>query len=232
MSEQSHTRPQHAPHGLNVPAGVCAAIFPGLGHLLRGEPKRALFAAIGVLGMFFGGILIGGVDVIDSREDKWWFYGQAFVGPMAFGIDWYHQNQLKAYGVPGEPPEAGVDASFRSSDRQLLTEHALRSLFPGETRAVVEVEVIVGNGGRVTTRRLPVAVPAGEGQGPPNIKSMAKVNEIGTLYALCAGMLNFIVILDAFFPTLRKKGVPSAKPATGSATGSAASATSSGGTDA
>lgn len=199
---------------MNVPSGVCAMLFPGLGHLYRGEPTRAIFVAIGVLGMFFGGILIGGVDVIDSKEDKWWFYGQAFVGPLAFGVDWYHQTQLKAHPIPGVPPEAGASASFTTSDLQLgeFGEHALRSVFPGEKRVMADVEVIVGNGGKQTIRRLPVAVPADEGEGPPNRKSLAKVNEIGTLYALCAGMLNLIVILDALFPTIRRK--PKAAAAT------------------
>ena len=196
-------KPLPEPHGLNVPAGFCAVLFPGLGHLYRGEPKRAIFAAIGVMGMFLGGILIGGIDVIDSKEDKWWFYGQAFVGPVAFGADWYHQTQLKAHPIPGVPPDAGAEGSFTTSDLQLLTEHAPRSVFPGEKRVMAEVEVIEGPGGRPAMRTLAVAVPAGEGEGPPNRKSLAKVNEIGTLYALCAGMLNLIVILDALFPTIR-----------------------------
>lgn len=215
-----HGPPHPEPHGLNVPHGVCALLFPGLGHLVRGEPRRALFAAIGVLGMFFGGLLIGGVDVVDSKEDKWWFYGQAFVGPLAFGVDWYHQNHLKAHPVPGVPPGAGADASFTTSEAQLgeRGEHKLRSVLPGEKRVVTDVEVLVGRGGVQSTRRLPVVVPAGEGEGPPSTKSLAKVNEIGTLYALCAGMLNLIVVLDALFPTLRRKP----KPAVG--TNAAASA--------
>ena len=210
MSEPPKHQP---PHGLNVPAGVGAMLFPGLGHIIRGEPKRGVMAAIGVLGMFFGGMLIGGIDIVDSREDKWWYYGQAFVGPIAWGVDWAHQNQFKAHGIPGNPPEAGEAGVFKSSDRQLLREHQLRSVFPNEQRVVVDVEVAVGNGVKVETRRLPVAIPVPNGDpdaGPPNKKSLAKVNEIGTLYALCAGMLNLIVILDALFPTIRPKRSPSA----------------------
>lgn len=146
-------------------------ILPGLGHVVRGEPKRAICAAIGVLGMFFGGILIGGIDVIDSKEDKWWFYGQAFVGPLAFGADWYHQNQLKAHPIPGVPEGGGENASYTSSDLQLATEHAARSVFPTEKRIMADVEVIVGQGGKQTIRRLPVAVPAGDGEGPPTSRA-------------------------------------------------------------
>ena len=35
------------------------------------------------------------IDVVDSKEDKFWFIGQALVGPIAFGVDYYHQNHLK-----------------------------------------------------------------------------------------------------------------------------------------
>ncbi|USN99700.1 MAG: hypothetical protein H6810_03305 [Phycisphaeraceae bacterium] len=199
----TQTQTQHPAHGLDLAAGLLAVLFPGLGHIKRGEFKRGLLAAAGVLGMFFGGMLIGGIDVVDSREDKWWFYGEAFVGPIAFGVDWAYQHQFKAYGIPPETDATGKTV-YRTSERQLLAEHRLRSVFPHETRKVEDVSVITNAGGPPQVRRLPVAVPAGPGEGPPNIKGLAKVNEIGTLYALCAGMLNLIVILDALFPSLRR----------------------------
>jgi len=108
------------------PLGLLAAvILPGLGHAVNGERARGGWIALGVLGMFFGGILIGGIDTIDSREDRAWFYGQAVVGPVAFGIDYVHQHHFKVtdrgtkrlrsaypkeargddgYPVPGTPP--------------------------------------------------------------------------------------------------------------------------------
>ncbi|MBZ0172674.1 MAG: hypothetical protein K8E66_09870 [Phycisphaerales bacterium] len=201
--------PQHPPHGLDLLAGVLAVLLPGLGHVARGETKRGVLAGAGVLALFFGGLLIGGIDVIDSREDKWWFYGEAFVGPIAFGADWVHQNSFKAFGVPADIDEKTGRVVYRTSDRQLRAEHRLRSVFPQETRKVIEVTVITDRGGQPETRQLPVAVLAGPGEEAPNVKSLAKVNEIGTLYALCAGMLNLIVILDALFPTLgrvKRKG--------------------------
>lgn len=51
------------------------------------------------------------------------------------------------------------------------------------------------------------ALPASPGpprQRPPNIKSMAKVNELGTLFCTVAGMMNLIVIIDATFPRRRQ----------------------------
>jgi len=132
-----------------------------------------------VLGLFFGGMFIGGVDVIDRKEDSVWFYGQAMVGPIAFGVDWIHQNKFKV-----------IDPTTKQR----------RSANPDEGR---------GEDG--------IAVKGGK---PPNEKSLGKVNELGTLFATIAGMLNFIVILDAGFPS-RRRGAVSAGTAVSAGSGAA-----------
>lgn len=175
----------HAPHGFDAVGGVLGLVLPGLGHVYQGRVKRGLLAGAGVLGMFFGGLLIGGIDSVDSREDRLWFAGQAFVGPIAFGVDWVHQTRFKAYGPPVLlGPEAPAEV--------------LRTVAPGE-----RVEVVDG------VRRV-----VGRGDGPadpPNMKGWGKVGEIGTLYGTVAGMVNLIVVLDALFPplvggSLRRRG--------------------------
>ena len=55
------------------------------------------------------------------------------------------------------------------------------------------------------TRTVPVFVPATAGAAPPNKKSIAKVNELGTLFATIAGMMNVIAMIDAAFPSSRRK---------------------------
>lgn len=82
-------------------AGILACILPGLGHCFLGEAKRGVFVFIGVAGLFFGGMLVGGIDVIDRKEDKWWFLLQAGAGPMAFAIDSIHQNSFKVEAREG-----------------------------------------------------------------------------------------------------------------------------------
>ena len=61
-----------------------------------------MLVAFGVFGLFLMGLLIGGLDAVDSRDDRWWFMAQAITGPVAFGVDWLHQ-WLRAEGsvVPG-----------------------------------------------------------------------------------------------------------------------------------
>lgn len=51
-----------------------------------------MWAAAGVLGLFVAGLLIGGISVIDRRDNKVWFIGQALVGPLSFGVDMIHQR--------------------------------------------------------------------------------------------------------------------------------------------
>lgn len=49
----------------------------------------------GVLGLFLSGVLVGGVDCVDRREDALWFYAQAGAGPIAFAADWANSALLK-----------------------------------------------------------------------------------------------------------------------------------------
>lgn len=144
---------------------VLAWLLPGAGHFYLGERSRAACIGAGILGLFFGGLLIGGIDVVDSKEDTIWYAGQALVGPVALGVDYVHQNHFK-----------------------VVDQGRLRTADPGEGRSVTGA-----------------AIPASAGQSPPNSKSLGRMNELGTLFATIAGMLNLIAIIDAALHT--KRGV-------------------------
>ena len=88
--ERSPIRPQ-----IDPVAGVLGFILPGLGHARQGQTDRALRIGAGVLGLFFFGILVGGIDVVDRREDRMWFVAQAAVGPLTFAVDHVHQTRFK-----------------------------------------------------------------------------------------------------------------------------------------
>jgi TM2 domain-containing membrane protein YozV len=164
----------HPEEELQPVAGLLAVLLPGLGHIYLGETRRGLLIAAGVLGLFFGGMLIGGIDVIDRQEDTIWFAGQALVGPIAFGIDYYHQNHLKVIGPTKEP------------DGRIVQK--LRTANPGFTRGPGRQEI-----------------PAPPGVKPPNSKSIGRMNELGTLFATLAGMLNLIAIIDALLHARRER---------------------------
>lgn len=97
-------------------AYLLAWAFPGLGHWWIGERRRALLAGGGVLGLFLAGLLIGGLDCVDQREDGPWFLAQAWNGPIAFAADLANERLLKTGRIgellpspapatsPGAPP--------------------------------------------------------------------------------------------------------------------------------
>lgn len=73
-----------------------AWIWPGLGHISIGERGRGLRIMAGMLLLFFGGLLIGGIDSVDRREDSLWFLAQAGCGPLAFAADGANTMLLKS----------------------------------------------------------------------------------------------------------------------------------------
>lgn len=158
------------PTEFNPVAGIAAAIFPGAGHLVLGRHKRAFFAMVGVMGLFFFGLLLGGIDAIDSKQDKFWFFGQALVGPPTLVVDYIHQNKFKAYGYGSEIMRTGK---------------------PGEHRVI--------ENGRPVWEPLTYA-EIESGMGPPNVPGLGRLNEIAMLSIVLAGMLNLIVFLDALMP--------------------------------
>ena len=74
---------------------LLAWVWPGLGHIAHGERRRGLLIMSGVAFLFLGGLLIGGVDAVDRREDGLWFVAQAGCGPVAFVADAANTRLLK-----------------------------------------------------------------------------------------------------------------------------------------
>lgn len=73
----------------------------------------------GVLFLFFGGLLVGGVDSVDRRNDRLWFLAQSLCGPIAFVAD--QANLRLGEPVPQDFRE-GSEARrrFLSGDEDLL----------------------------------------------------------------------------------------------------------------
>lgn len=49
----------------------------------------------GVLFLFLGGLLIGGIDSIDRKQDRLWFLAQGLNGPIAFVVNEVNQRVVK-----------------------------------------------------------------------------------------------------------------------------------------
>jgi len=86
---------RHEPAPFQPIAAVLAWIWPGLGHVSLGHHRRGRLVMFGVLLLFLLGLLIGGLDSVDRRDDFLWFIAQAFNGPIAFLADFFNQAWIK-----------------------------------------------------------------------------------------------------------------------------------------
>ena len=91
MTRTTPEAPDPPPRSCCPTAGVLAWVFPGLGHLYLRERRRGLLVMLGILFLFFTGLLVGGLDAVDRQNDGIWFLAQAFNGPVAFVADWMNQ---------------------------------------------------------------------------------------------------------------------------------------------
>lgn len=150
--------PQHDELGFDPVAGVLALILPGLGHFVRGERFRGVMIAVGVLGLFFGGMLVGGLSVIDRAsqrpETRISFIGQAFVGPIALGVNAIHQSRFKVMVQDtdrrsGRPitRQAGPDESpkYRVSVGKMHELGVLAALLAGMLNFIAFLDALMPN---------------------------------------------------------------------------------------
>jgi hypothetical protein len=92
-------------------------LIPGLGHVRIGERGRGMLVFAGVAFLWICGLLIGGIDSVDRKGDRLWFFAQAGTGPIAFAIDGLNNSLLKT-GRIGElmesPGPRGTDGRTTS----------------------------------------------------------------------------------------------------------------------
>lgn len=78
-------------------------LVPGAGYWLIGHRQRAMVIGVTIIVLFFAGVLIGGVRVVDPPDlsgsgslvsrilDKPWFIGQVLIGPIGIVASWISQ---------------------------------------------------------------------------------------------------------------------------------------------
>jgi len=120
----------------NFLAAFLGWVVPGLGHVAISQKRRGILIMLGAFFLIFSGVLIGGLDAIDHKQDSLWFLCQVFAGPVIIVVD--ALNQFFIASLPT----------------------AEKATFVGLNHA----------------------------------------NEMGTLFVAMAGLMNFVIILDALKP--------------------------------
>lgn len=120
--------------GLHWVAAALGWLVPGLGQMWTGHVQRGIYAMVGILGLFLGGVLLGGVGVVDRRDNGIWFVAQAGAGPVAFAADWANAAWVKS-GAVGELLDAPPSMAPRttgnkvSSLRSVTSVHEVATLY-------------------------------------------------------------------------------------------------------
>lgn len=87
MPKQSNQL-QYGPH---LSVAFLAWLLPGLGHICLGHKRRGTLIMCGAFLLIFCGVLVGGIDVVDHKNDMLWFIAQVFCGPTVIAIDLLNQ---------------------------------------------------------------------------------------------------------------------------------------------
>lgn len=129
MASSSSPTPVFAPA-----AALLAWLWPGLGHISLGEKRRGWLIMFGVLFLYGCGILIGGIDAVDRKNDKLWFTAQSLCGPVVFATDLVNQRAVQR-GLP-DRFERGTPGRLAYEQQDLATLKALRRVGIGHVNEV------------------------------------------------------------------------------------------------
>jgi hypothetical protein len=174
-----------APISRFSPTTVAAAgwLVPGAGYLLLGQRARAMAVGLTVTLLFVGGLLIGGVRVLEVPG----------YGP--------HGQRLEAVVYRDQQRELHenvVEDAAEDEGRQLGWVMRIHPFDEIRNKPWSIAQIMTG----------PIGVAAGAGAVmasqrvmatglPYGARSHSRVNEIGVLYTAIAGMLNLLAIIDA-----------------------------------
>ena len=86
----SNNNPQSKPE-LHIGPCILGWILPGMGHISIGHNRRGILIMSGVMFLVFCGVLIGGIDAVDHKNDGLWFIAQVWCGPIVIGVDLLNQ---------------------------------------------------------------------------------------------------------------------------------------------
>ena len=93
---------------IRVGAVILGWILPGMGHFSIGHRRRGLLIMSGVIFLVFCGVLVGGIDAVDHKNDGLWFIAQVWCGPIVVGIDLMNQVWVASLPMPQRATLVGL----------------------------------------------------------------------------------------------------------------------------
>jgi hypothetical protein len=79
-----------------------------MGHFSIGHRRRGLLIMTGVIFLVFCGVLVGGIDAVDHKNDGLWFIAQVWCGPIVVGIDLMNQAWVASLPMPQRATLVGL----------------------------------------------------------------------------------------------------------------------------
>lgn len=179
-------------------AAALSWVIPGLGQLYQGRTFKGVIFLVTLLGTFLAGMWIGGGNVVYASwrpsEKRWAFLGQAGIGAAAIPA------VLQSYAVGGSAGQPLANLPW-----------LVPPLARGQAVSEAFARRLVGTDPDVTAedfRRQPGVGMRYEprhsgGQLSLWHRRLGRSFDIGTLYTMLAGLLNLLVIYDAWAGPMR-----------------------------
>jgi hypothetical protein len=193
-------------------AAVLSWLVPGLGQLYQGRSFKGAVCMAGLVGTLVAGLWIGGGSVVYASwrptDKRWAFLGQAGIGAVAIPAV---VQSARVSGAAGQPfGQAGWFAPPLVRGQKVSETYRQR---------IIDRDPDIG---REDFQGLTFMPRQPGDQLSLWHRRLGRFFDIGTLYTLLAGLLNVLVIYDAWAGPMRQPADPGAEkklPASGSQRG-------------
>lgn len=180
-------------------AAVLSWLIPGLGQLYQGRTFKGTIFLVTLVGTFLAGMWLGGGNVVYASwrpgEKRWAFLGQAGIGAAAIpaliqssAVNGSARQPLANIPWLVPPLVRGQEVSEAFAERLVATDSDV---------AATDFRRHAGLGMRYEPRH------AG-GQLSLWHRRLGRFFDIGTLYTMLAGLLNLLVVYDAWAGPMRQ----------------------------
>lgn len=142
----------------NLPAAVAAWLVPGLGHFLTGHTRRGIILFLCIGGLWAGGMLIGGISVVQSRATdgsvRPWYLGQAIIAP-SIAVEYTH-DRLRAQNAGQDPSPDDAVIPYEPAYGRAYELGTLYTALAGLLNLLAIVDIVYREPRRADEHKLPL----------------------------------------------------------------------------